>query len=250
MSGHSKWSTIKRKKEANDNKRGKIFTKLVKEITTAARMGGGDADANPRLRAAIVTAKSSGMPADNIARAIKKGTGELEGAQVEELSFEGYGAGGVAFFIETQTDNRNRTTAEIRHAFSKNNGNMGNSGSVGWMFHRHGQFAFDAERYNEDDIMEIALEAGADDVSIEDDTIIVLCDMKDFATVLEYFDKNKVEYQSAELTMIPENQIDIAGKTIEQVLRLMEHLEDLDDVMKVYANFDMNSEDMEKITNG
>ena len=247
MAGHSKWSNIKRRKGAVDAKRGKLFTKLSKEITTAARLGGGDASANPRLRAGITAAKKLSMPADNIERAIKKGTGELEGPPVEEIQYEGYGAGGVAFFVEAQTDNRNRTTAEVRSAFTKNAGNLGASGSVGWMFKKRGQFIFDAAGLSEEVVMEAALEAGAEDVSLEDDAWVVLSDPADFASVLDHFEGSELSYQEAEFTMLPDNTIKVTGKEAEQVVRLMEKLEDLDDVMKVYANFEISDDEMERI---
>ncbi|MEE8409414.1 MAG: YebC/PmpR family DNA-binding transcriptional regulator, partial [Myxococcota bacterium] len=189
MSGHSKWSTIKRKKGAIDAKKAKIFTKLVRELTTAARIGGGEPDGNPRLRAAITIARAARMPTDNIDRAIKKGTGELEGATIEEFSYEGYGPGGVAFFVEVQTDNKNRTASEVRNVFTKANGNLGQSGSVAWMFHKQGRFVFDGAKYTEDELMEAALEAGAQDVVTEGGHIIVICDPKDFGAVVDHLDK-------------------------------------------------------------
>lgn len=247
MSGHSKWATIKRKKGAADAKRGKIFTKLVREVTTAARLGGGDPSANPRLRAAIAAAKAGSMPAGNIERAIKKGTGKLEGPPVEESSYEGYGAAGVAFFIEVQTDNRNRTSAEVRAAFTKQNGNLGASGSVAWMFKAIGQFTFDAGKYTEDEIMEAALDGGAEDVATEGDVIVVQCDPKDFTKVLDVFDKLELKCDGAELTRVPDNTVKVGGGDAELVLRLLEVLEDLDDVQKVYANFDIDVAELERI---
>jgi YebC/PmpR family DNA-binding regulatory protein len=247
MSGHSKWATIKRKKGAADAKRGQVFTKLVREITTAARIGGGDPDGNPRLRAAIVTAKAARMPADNIDRAIKKGTGELEGVTVEETTYEGYGPGGVALIVEVMTDNRNRTTAEIRTVFTKANGNMGAANSVAWMFHRRGRILFDAKKYGEDQLMEAALEAGAQDVTREGDAFVVITDMKSFGHVLDHLEKHKFVYESAELTMVPENTVRVAGDEAEKVMRLVERLEELDDVQKVYANFDIDDAELERI---
>ena len=247
MSGHSKWATIKRKKGEIDAKRGKIFTKVVREITTAARIGGGDVNGNPRLRAAVALAKASRMPADNIERAIKKGTGAMDGPPVEEISYEGYGPGGVAVFVEAQTDNRNRTSSEVRSAFTKQNGNLGASGSVGWMFLKRGQYIFDAQKYDEEQIMEAALDAGADDVRSENDSIVVLSDPKSFAQLLDHFDTKGLKYDSAELTMIAENMVKVAGGDAEKVLRLIERLEDLDDVQKVYANFDIDENELERI---
>ncbi|MCK5690083.1 YebC/PmpR family DNA-binding transcriptional regulator [Myxococcota bacterium] len=247
MSGHSKWATIKRKKGAVDAAKGKIFTKLVREITTAARMGGGDPDGNPRLRAAVVEAKSNRMPAENVVRAIKRGTGTLEGPAPEELLYEGYGAGGVAFIVEALTDNRNRTIAEVRTVFTKLNGSLGATGSVAWMFKKEGHFVFDASKYEEEALMDSALEAGADDVSADDDSFLVVCDPKLFAQVLTHFDKAGMEYDSARLTMIPENTIKVEGNEAEQVLRMAERLEDLDDVQKVYANFDIEDAELERI---
>ena len=247
MSGHSKWATIKRKKGEIDAKRGKIFTKLVREITTAARIGGGDFNGNPRLRAAVAAAKAGRMPADNIDRAVKKGTGALEGPPVEEIAYEGYGVAGVAVFVEAQTDNRNRTSAEVRAAFTKQGGNLGNTGSVGWMFKQRGQFVFDASTYSEDTLMEVALEAGADDVRSEGNMVIVECVPKEFAHLLDAFEAKQMTYENGELTMIPDNFIKVSGADAEKVLRLVERLEDLDDVQKVYANFDVDEAELERI---
>jgi len=247
MAGHSKWSNIKRRKGAVDAARGKLFTKLVKEITTAARLGGADPDANPRLRVAIVAAKSNSMPAENITRGIKKGTGELEGMVIDEINYEGYGAGGVAFFVETQTDNRNRTSAEVRSAFTKNVGSMGASGSVAWMFQKCGQFTFDASSFNEEEMMEAALEAGAQDVRLEGDHWVVVSEPTDFTDVLDAFDKAGLQYTSAEFTMVAENTVGVAGKEAKQVLRLLDKLEDLDDVMKVHANYEIDDAEMEQL---
>jgi YebC/PmpR family DNA-binding regulatory protein len=247
MSGHSKWATIKRKKGAIDAARGKVFTKLAREITTAARIGGGDPGGNPRLRAGIAAAKAERMPNDNIQRAIKKGTGETDGAAVEELSYEGYGPGGVAFFVETQTDNKNRTGSEVRATFVKNGGNLGATGSVAFMFARRGRFAFDAKRYTEDELTEAALDAGAEDVKLEGDHIVITCEVKEFATVMESLEKRSLEYATAELTMIPGNFVKVSGEAAETCLRIAERLEDLDDVQKVYANFDIDDSELERI---
>jgi YebC/PmpR family DNA-binding regulatory protein len=247
MSGHSKWATIKRKKGAVDAARGKIFTKLVREITTAARMGGGDASGNSRLRTAVAAAKAQSMPSDKIDRAIKKGTGELEGPALEDTSYEGYGPAGVAIYIEAQTDNRNRTTGDIRMVLTKNNGTFGAAGSVAWMFHKRGQFTFDASKYTEDEIMEAALEAGADDVKTEGDAVVVYTEPKLFIDVLDHFDKVGIKYTDAELTMVPDTTVKVAGQDAERVLRLVERLEELDDVQKVHANFDIDESELERI---
>jgi YebC/PmpR family DNA-binding regulatory protein len=247
MSGHSKWSTIKRKKGAIDAKKGKIFTKLVREIMTAARLGGGDPNGNPRLRAAISAAKAASMPADNIERGIKKATGTGDGPPPEEITYEGYGPGGVAIIIEAQTDNRNRTSAEIRATFTKTGGNMGATNSVGYMFKKRGVFAFDAGKYAEDEIMEAALEAGADDVSTEGDVITVVCEMRAFGAIADRFEKSGMQPASAELTMLPDNTVKVAGGDAEQLFKLIERLEDLDDVQKVHANFDVDTAEMERI---
>lgn len=249
MAGHSKWANIKRRKGAQDAKRGKIFTKLVREITTASRLGGADPDANPRLRLAIVAAKAESMPADNIDRAIKKGAGISDGPAPEEIEYEGYGPAGVAFVVETQTDNRNRTGADVRAAFSKVDGNLGQSGAVGWMFKKIGQFSFDAARYGEEEIMEVAMEGGADDIVTEDGQINVFCEVTSFGELLGHFDKHGMNYDTAELTRRPDNTIAVEGNDAEKVLRLVERLEDLDDVMKVHANFDISDDELERISN-
>jgi YebC/PmpR family DNA-binding regulatory protein len=247
MSGHSKWATIKRKKGDLDAKKGKIFTKAVREITTAARLGGGDPGGNPRLRAAVQAAKAARMPADNIDRAIKKGTGALDGPPVEEIFYEGYGPGGVALYIEAQTDNRNRTSSDVRAAFSKNDGNLGTAGSVGYLFKNRGQFVFDGSRHTEDQLMEAALNVGADDVRGDDSVVVVECDYKDFAQVMDGLDAAQLKYDGAELTWVPDTTIKVAGPEAEKVLRLVERLEDLDDVQKVYANFDIDESELERI---
>jgi YebC/PmpR family DNA-binding regulatory protein len=247
MSGHSKWATIKRKKGAIDAQRGKVFTKLVREITTAASIGGGDPNGNPRLRTAIAAAKAQSMPADKIDRAIKKGTGELEGERIEEVSYEGYGPSGVALYIEAQTDNRNRTTSELRMVLSKHNGNLGATNSVAYMFHKRGIIAFEAAKYSEDQVMEVALEAGAEDVRLDGDTVVVTTDTKSFGPVLDLVEKKGMKYTNAELTMIPENSVKLSGDAAEKVLRLVERLEELDDVQKVHANFDIDNAELERI---
>ncbi len=249
MSGHSKWSTIKRKKGAADAKRGKIFTRLIKEVTIAARMGGGNPEANPRLRSAISGAKSENMPKDNIERAIKKGTGELEGSTYEEFFYEGYGPGGVAIMVEIMTDNKNRTAADIRHSFTKNNGNLGENGCVSWMFEKKGTIVYDKKDVDEDKLMDMALEAGAEDITDDGNNLIILTDPKDFYSVKEEIDQSEEikNYILAEITMVPQNTIKVEGKLAEQVLRLMESLEDSDDVQNVYANFDIPESEMEKL---
>ena len=244
MSGHSKWHTIKHKKGALDAKRGKIFTKLIKEITIAARSGGGDVTGNARLRKAVSDAKGSNMPNDTIDKAIKRGTGELEGVSYDEITYEGYGPGGVAVLVNTTTDNRNRTVAEIRHAFSKNGGNMGESNSVSWMFNRKGQIVIDAAQKSEDEMMEIALEAGADDVSSDGETHEILTSPEDFHAVLEAIKAKGIEPMSAELAMIPQNTIKLEGGGASKMLKLYEALDDHDDVQSVYANFEIDDAEL------
>ena len=249
MSGHNKWSSIKHRKGAVDAKRGKIFTKLIKEITVAARDGGGDADTNPRLRTAIAAAKAVNMPKDNIERSIKRGTGELEGVSYEELVYEGYGPGGVAVMVDILTDNRNRTAADIRHIFNKGNGNLGENGCVAWMFDTKGLIVFEKENIGEEELFDLALEAGADDVEeiTEDGTFEVITTTENFEAVKQAFDEKGWAYVSAEVTKIPQNTIKLEGKAAEQMLRLMEKLEDSDDVQNVYANFDIDMELIEQL---
>jgi YebC/PmpR family DNA-binding regulatory protein len=246
MSGHSKWSTIKHKKGAADAKRGKIFTRIIKEMTVAARMGGGDVDGNPRLRAAVAEAKANNMPKDNIDRAIKRGTGELEGVNYEELTYEGYGPGGVAIMVETMTDNTNRTTPEIRHVFEKCGGNMGTPGSVRFQFERKGYFAIEKSAANEDRLMEIALEAGADDLQTDDAEINeVYTSPEAFEQVRQALEKNKIPTVEAKLGMIPSNYVKLDEAKSKQMMRLMEMLDDQDDVQNVYTNADIPEELME-----
>jgi YebC/PmpR family DNA-binding regulatory protein len=240
MSGHSKWSTIKRKKGVTDSRRGKIFTKLIKEITVAARFGGGDADANPRLRAAVAAARTENMPKDNIERAIKKGTGELEGATYEEVCYEGYGPGGAAVLVESLTDNKNRTVADIRHIFSRSGGSLGEAGCVAWMFEKKGLFIFEKTGVNEDLLMEVALDAGAEDIQDEEDTFEVTTSQADFERVKKALDNGQLPYVLAEIAMVPKSTVKLEGKEAEQMLRLMEAIEDSDDVQKVYSNFDLS----------
>lgn len=242
MSGHSKWSTIKHKKGATDAKRGKIFTKLIKEITVAARMGGGDPNANPRLRSAIQAAKSENMPKDNLERAIKKGTGELEGVNYEETTYEGYGPGGAAVLIESLTDNKNRAVADIRHIFSKCNGNLGENGCVNWMFDKKGYIVIEATAVDEETLMETAINAGADDVKEDEKNYEIITAPEDFEAVKKAIEDESIPYVVAEITMLPQTSASLMGKEAEQMLRLMEMLDDCDDVQKVYTNADIPEE--------
>ncbi len=239
MSGHSKWSTIKRKKEKADAERGKIFTKLIREIITAAREGGGDENMNPRLRTAVMTAKAANMPQANIERAIKKGTGELPGVVYEEKIYEGYGPGGVAILIETLTDNTNRTTSEIRHILTKYKGNLGESGCVAWMFEKKGSISVNRDACSEDRLMETVLEADAEDMAAADEDYEIVCAPENLGQVKEALDHHRIPTVSAEITMIPKTTVKVEGKEAEQILKLMEALEDSDDVQRVHANFDI-----------
>ena len=249
MSGHSKWSSIKHKKGAADAKRGKIFTKLIREITTAARIGGADPESNSRLRVAIDNAKAENMPKDNIERAVKKGTGALDGAEsYEEYVYEGYGPGGVAILIETLTDNKKRTTAEVRHILSRLNGNLGEAGCVSWLFSKKGFMSFDKKTVDSDKIMELALDAGAEDISDDENEIEVYTEISNFENLKKVFENNKINYIVAEMSMIPQNFIKLEGKNAETMLKLMEALEDSDDVQNVYANFDIDATEMERLT--
>ncbi len=245
MSGHSKWHSIKHKKGALDAKRGKAFSRLIKELTVAARIGGGDPGGNPRLRKAMDDAKAMNMPKDTMSNAIKRGTGEIAGAAIEDISYEGYGPGGVAVFIEAQTDNRTRTVAEIRHIFSKNGGNLGESGSVAWMFQKKGMVLLERAVVEEERIMELAIEAGAEDVNDDGESWEVVTTPEDFSTVLEAIKTAGFEPLSAEIVMRPTNSVVVTGSTAQQVLRLMDALEDHDDVASVAANFDIPAEEME-----
>jgi len=244
MSGHSKWATIKHKKAAVDARRGKVFTKLIRELTSAARMGGGDADMNPRLRTAVAAAKTANMPSDTIQRAIKKGTGELPGEVYEEITYEGYGAGGVAILVDVLTDNKNRTVAEIRHLFSKHGGNLGETGCVAWMFARKGFVALNANQIDEDTLLEIVLEAGGDDIRTESDVCEIVTVPEAFEEVRSVLEQKGLTLDVAEVTMLPQNTVPVEGKQAEQVLRLMEALDDQDDVRKAHANFDISEEVM------
>ena len=254
MSGHNKWSTIKHKKGAADAKRGKVFTKLIKEITIAARSGGGDPNGNPRLRTAIAAAKASSMPKDNIERAVKKGTGELEGESIDEIVYEGYGPGGVAIILELATDNKNRTSAEVRHMFSKNGGNMGENGCVSWMFDRKGALVFKneerAEKVDEDRLMEIGLEAeGFQDIETDEDQLTVYTDPTALYSVREIYVSAGLEPDEAKLVMIPQNTVKVEGKKAEQVLRMYEVMDDYDDTVAVWSNYEIDDEEFDRIMN-
>ncbi len=246
MSGHSKWHTIKHKKAALDSKRGKVFTRIIKEIVIAARSGG-DPDANARLRTAIVAAKAVSMPADNIKRAIMRGTGELEGGQIDELMYEGYGPGGAAVLVSIATDNRNRTASEIRHVFSKHGGNLGEPGSVAWMFKRKGQIFIDEERATEDQLMEICLEAGADDIVNSGGQWEVLSPIEAYQSVLDALQKAGIVTESAELAYVAENVVKLEGAQARAMLKLHETLDDHDDVQNVYSNFDIDENELESM---
>ncbi|MGD8255304.1 MAG: YebC/PmpR family DNA-binding transcriptional regulator [Syntrophobacterales bacterium] len=249
MSGHSKWHSIRHKKGATDAKRGKIFSRLNKELMVAARLGGGDPAANPRLRQAIATAKSENMPKDNIERAIKKGTGELEGVNYEEYMYEGYAPGGVALLIEVMTDNKNRAAADIRYVFNKRGGSLGEAGCVAWMFEKKGLIVFEQNQVAEDDVLEVALEAGADDVITAEDQYEVHTELAMFESVKQAFDDQELRYTMAEITMMPQNTVKIDDESMAvQVLKLMEAIEDADDVQKVYANFDIPDKILKRIT--
>ncbi|MEO8227471.1 MAG: YebC/PmpR family DNA-binding transcriptional regulator [Gemmatimonadota bacterium] len=241
MAGHNKWKQIKRKKAITDSKRASSWTKVIREITVAAKAGGGDPGGNPRLRTAIDAAKSVNMPNENIERAVKKGTGELEGLNYEELTYEGYGPGGAAIVIDVTTDNPNRSVAEVRHAFSRNGGNLGATGSVGWMFDRQGQIYVDASRYDEDQTLELALDAGADDFAREGDQYVISTHPNTVHTVADALRARKVDVESSEIAMVPKNTVKVEGTDAERILHLMEVLEELDDVSKVFSNFDIDS---------
>jgi YebC/PmpR family DNA-binding regulatory protein len=246
MSGHNKWSTIKHKKGAADAKRGKVFTKLIKEISVAAKLGGGDPVANPRLRTAVDKAKAENMPKDNIERAIKKGAGGMEGVTYEEIVYEGYGPGGAAVLVEVMTDNRNRSVSDVRSIFTKNNGNMGEAGCVAWMFSKKGLIVYDRS-VDFEKLFEAAIEAGAEDVAEQDEQIEVTTDPASFIEVRELLETKGFKYLNAEITMIPQTQVALEGKQAESMLKLMDKLEDCDDVQNVYANFDISEDEMEKL---
>ena len=248
MSGHSKWATTKHKKAATDAKRGKIFTKIGKEIAVAAKLGGGDPSGNPRLRTAVAKAKSVSMPAENIKRAIQKGTGELPGVSYEEIMYEGYGPGGVAVIVEVMTDNRNRTVSEIRNIFSKSGGNMGEAGCVSWMFHKKGYLVVNRAKSDEDKLMSIALDAGAEDMQTEDENFVITTPPNDFEKVKKALEDANVTMDAAEVTMVPQTYVKLEGKEAQQMLRLVETLEDNDDVQNVYANFEVDAAAAERLS--
>jgi YebC/PmpR family DNA-binding regulatory protein len=247
MSGHSKWSSIKHKKGAADARRGKIFTRVIREITVAARMGGGDASGNPRLRSAVAAAKAENMPKENIERAIKKGTGELEGVSYEESSYEGYGPGGVAVLVDCLTDNKNRTVSEVKHAFERNGGNLGEPGCVAWLFTKKGLIVIEKDQVDEERLLNLALEVGAEDVNDEETEFEVITDPADFEAVREAMDAADIPHTLAEISMIPKNTVKLEGKKAQQMLNLMQALEDNDDVSNVYANFDIPDEVIEAL---
>jgi len=244
MSGHSKWHSIKHKKAAADSKRGRIFTRLIKEMTAAARMGGGDPDANPRLRLAIATAKGANMPAENIKRAVMRGTGELPGVSYEDVNYEGYGPGGAAIFMEALTDNRNRTVAEIRHIFSKNGGNLGETGCVGWMFDRKGYFVIEKSAAEEEKLLETVLSAGAEDMREDGDNFEILTAPENFETVRAALEAANIPTAAAEVSMMPQNYVKLEGKTAQTMLKLMEALEDHEDLQNVWSNFDIDESEL------
>lgn len=245
MSGHSKWHSIKHKKGAADAKRGKVFTRLIREITVAARSGGGDPDMNPCLRKAVSDGKAANMPNENIERAIKRGTGEIEGVDYEEITYEAYGPGGVAILIDTVTDNRNRTVAELRHLLSKNNGRLGESGSVAWMFDRKGYIVVDKSSKSEEELFEIAIEAGVDDLKSDGSNFEIFTDQENFEKVLDAINNAGIETQFARVSMIPQNYIKIEGAEVQQMLRLYEAIDDHDDVQNIYSNFDIDGPELE-----
>ncbi len=246
MSGHSKWATIKHKKAALDAKRGKAFTRLIKEIMIAARSGG-DPDMNPRLRTAVTAAKAVSMPADNIKRAIMRGTGELEGGQIDEILYEGYGPGGAAVLVNVATDNRNRTVSEVRHLFSKNGGNLGEQGSVSWMFERKSQIIVDAEKSSEDQLMAIVLDAGGDDIRDQDGAWEIISPPEAHEAVLQALEKSNIPTESAEIAMIPKNTVKLEGKNAQAMLRLYDLLEEHDDVQNVYGNYEVDEAEVEAL---
>ena len=249
MSGHSKWASIKHKKAAADAKRGKVFTRHIRELTYAAKIGGGDAESNAALRHAIDAAKAVNMPADNIKKAIMRGTGELEGVNYEGITYEGYGPGGVAVLVECLTDNKNRTVADIRHVFSKYNGNLGEKGCVGWMFSKKGMIIIPQSAIEEDELMEIVLDNGAEDMKTEDENYEVSTSVEDFSNVLEAIKAKDIETESSEIAMLPSTFVKLAGKQAEQMLKLAEKLEELDDAQNVWSNFDISAEEIEKYSN-
>jgi len=247
MAGHSKWANIKHRKAAVDAKRGKMFTKLIRELTVAAKEGGPDSDSNPRLRTAINSAKGQNMPNDTIDRAIKRGSGDIDGVVYQEVFYEGYGPGGTAVYVQALTDNKNRTVAEVRSLFSKNGGNLGETGCVAWIFEMKGRITFTGGTVTEDQLFEIAIDAGAEDVSSEDNDFVVITNTEDFENVKSALKESGLEYEEAEVTMVPQSNVKIDGKEAERMIRLMEALEDCDDVQNVYANFDISEELLEAL---
>jgi len=248
MSGHSKWHSIKHKKAAADSKRGRIFTRLIKELTVAARTGGGDIDSNPRLRMAVSNAKSSNMPAENIKRAIMRGTGELPGISYEDVNYEGYGPGGVALFLQVLTDNRNRTVAELRHLLSKYGGNLGESGCVAWMFERKGYFVVDKSVAGEEKLLEIVLEAGGEDIREDEDNYEILTAPESFETVRAALESAQVNTSVAEISMLPQNYVKLEGREAQSMLKLMEALEDHEDIQNVWANFNIDAAELQEVS--
>jgi YebC/PmpR family DNA-binding regulatory protein len=248
MSGHSKWHSIKYKKAAQDAKRGKIFTKIIRELAVAARIGGGEPDTNPRLRKAISDAKGVNMPSDNIKKAIMKGTGQLEGVSYEEIFYEGYGPGGVAIYVETLTDNKNRTVSELRHIFSKNGGNIGESGCVAWMFERKGYIVIEKSQASEDDLLDTVTEAGAEDLKEDGSNYEIFTAPPDYEEVVNALNEKNIEIAASNLGYIPQNYVKVEGKQAQQLLRLMEELEDHDDAQHVWANFDIDEEEIAKFS--
>jgi YebC/PmpR family DNA-binding regulatory protein len=240
VAGHSKWAQIKRKKAVTDQRRAAVWAKIIREITVAAKLGGGDPDGNPRLRLAVDNARAANMPNENVDRAIKKGTGELEGVEYQEVSYEAYGPGGVALYIEALTDNLNRTVADVRHALNKHGGNLGTTGSVGWMFDHRGQIVLDAGRYDEAAVLEAALEAGAQDMEAEEEALTIYTDVADFQAVQDALRSRALVWESAELAMVPKSTVRVEGKDAEKLIKLLETLEDSDDVQKVYTNADID----------
>ncbi len=245
MSGHSKWHSIKHKKAATDSKRGRIFTRLIKEMTAAARNGGGDPDSNPRLRLAVATAKANNMPADNIKRAIMRGTGELPGVSYEDVNYEGYGPGGVAIYVHVLTDNKNRTVAEIRHILSKNGGNLGETGCVGWMFARKGYFVVEKSAVEEDVLMDLVIGAGADDMREDGDNFEIFSSPESFDNVKSALEKQGIALAAADISMVPQSYVKLEGKNAQTMLKLMEALEDHEDVQNVWANFDIDEAELQ-----
>lgn len=245
MSGHSKWASIKHKKAAADAKRGKAFTRFIREITYAARQGGGDPNSNSALRHAIDDAKAANMPADNIKKAIQRGTGELDGVSYEGITYEGYGPAGVAVLVECLTDNKNRTVAEVRHIFAKYNGNLGEKGCVGWMFSRKGMIIVPQSAVGEDELMELVLEKGAEDIKVSDDNYEISTPVEDFDNVLSAIKEKKYPIVSSEIAMIPSTYVKLEGKHAEQMLKMTDKLEEMDDVQNVWSNFDISEEDIE-----